>query len=132
MNEEIKQLIEEESRNRYLEYLHGTSNEKEFLSMTDLLPLHDAIKACEITVNFILSKWQEANRWRNVEEEMPEESFGTFMAGKYEYTADKFLVKTRNNKYSLASRCRFLGHSVWEWEGSCTFKSSIIEWKPIT
>lgn len=82
--------------------------------------------------NFILSKWQEANRWRKVEEELPEESFGTFMAGKYEYTADKFLVKTRNNKYSLASRCRFLGHSAWEWEGSCTFKSSIIEWKPIT
>lgn len=28
-----------------LEYLHGTSNEKEFLNMADLLPLWDAIKA---------------------------------------------------------------------------------------
>lgn len=28
-----------------LEYLHGTSNEKEFLNMADLLPLCDAIKA---------------------------------------------------------------------------------------
>ena len=33
---------------QYLEYLHGTSNEKEFLEMTDLLPFHDAMKACEI------------------------------------------------------------------------------------
>lgn len=31
-----------------LEYLHSTSDEKEFLEMTDLLPLHDAIKAVEI------------------------------------------------------------------------------------
>lgn len=71
MNEEIKKLIEEEASNRYLEYLHGTSNGKEFLSMTDLMPLHDAIKSCEITVNFILSKWQEAERWRKVGEELP-------------------------------------------------------------
>lgn len=30
------------------EYLHGTTDEKEFLDMEDLLPLHDAIKAVEI------------------------------------------------------------------------------------
>lgn len=36
---------------KYLEYLHGTSDEKEFLEMDDLLPLNDAIKACKIAEN---------------------------------------------------------------------------------
>ena len=37
-----------EADSKYLEYLHGTTNEKEFLEMDDLLPMHDAIKACNI------------------------------------------------------------------------------------
>lgn len=31
-----------------LEYLHGTTDEKEFLEIEDFLPLRDAIKAVEI------------------------------------------------------------------------------------
>jgi len=33
------------------EYLHGTTNEKEFLEMSDLVPFSDALKACKIAYN---------------------------------------------------------------------------------
>lgn len=44
------------------EYLHSTSDEKEFLEMTDLLPLHDAIKAVEIAEADRDAKAAEAHR----------------------------------------------------------------------
>lgn len=45
-----------------LEYLHSTSDEKEFLEMTDLLPLHDAITAVEIAEADRDAKAVEAHR----------------------------------------------------------------------
>lgn len=45
-----------------LEYLHGTSDEKEFLEMTDQLPLHDAITAIEIAEENLIAKAVEAHR----------------------------------------------------------------------
>jgi hypothetical protein len=47
-----------------LEYLHSTSNDKEFLEMTDLLPFSDAIKACEIAENEI--RKQATNAYRDL------------------------------------------------------------------
>lgn len=57
--------IEEKARNEALEYLHGTSNEKEFLEMEDLLPMHDAIKAVDIAIKYqsdTLTQYKEALR----------------------------------------------------------------------
>lgn len=45
-----------------IEYLHSTSDEKEFLELTDLLPLHDAIKAVEIAEADRDAKAVEAHR----------------------------------------------------------------------
>lgn len=45
-----------------LDYLHGTTDEKEFLEMTDLLPLHDAIQAIEIAEADLEAKAVEAHR----------------------------------------------------------------------
>ena len=112
MNEDIKQLIEKEAREEYLEYLHGTSNEKEFLDMDDVIPLHDAVKACEITANFILSKWQEADRWRKVEEELPDKD------GMY-------LVTTEKSLYVIAE---YLGGF---WVLDVKKCGAILRWKPI-
>ena len=125
---DINKLIEEEAE-RYAQSV--------CLEFIEDRNLHSKLQLIEFArTDFLqgVACGMNLNRWRKVEEELPEEICGTFRAGKYEYTADKFLVKTRNNKYSLASRRRFLGHSAWsawEWEGSCTFKSSVTEWKPI-
>lgn len=54
MSEEIKQLIEEEA-SKYNVVSSIIDNKKSF----------------KAGANFILSKWQEANRWRKVEEELP-------------------------------------------------------------
>lgn len=66
MNEEIKKLIEEESK-RYAEtvlpYMRNQSLYTNEMAFVDCVK-HGA--------NFTLSKWQEANRWRKVEEELPE------------------------------------------------------------
>lgn len=125
MNEEIKKLIEEEASNRYLEYLHGTSNGKEFLSMTDLMPLHDAIKSCEITVNFILSKWQEAERWRKVEEELPEvKEFGV---------SDYVLTKCDYESYQVAQYCKNKYYPDGSWfNPDRELSITPVEWKPIS
>lgn len=45
-----------------LEHLHSTSDEKEFMEMTDLLPLHDAITAIEIAEDNLIAKATRAHR----------------------------------------------------------------------
>lgn len=124
MNEEIKKLIEEEARNRYLEYLHGTSNEKEFLSMTDLLPLHDSIKACEITVNFILSKRQEAERWRKVEEELPDPDIAVLCRMKSPNVIVEGFIYKHNGIAKIETQPDFEFEDYADGE--------VIEWKPIS
>ena len=84
-------------------------------------------KGSEIT----LSQWKEAERWRDVNEELPEETFETYVDGRYRYTTQSFLVKTVNGKYAISKRVQFMYHEIWEWNGSGTFKSSITHWKPM-
>lgn len=67
MNEEIKKLIEEEAEKLYNEYCYD-------LGFTPPIGNDDADWKADGMIsfaNFILSKWQEAERWRNVEEELP-------------------------------------------------------------
>mgnify|MGYP001191689620 CR=1 FL=1 len=108
--EDIKKAIEGE----YLEYLHGTTDEKEFLNNNDLLPFKDAVKACEITASFIFSKWEESERWRKVEEELPE-------------CNKDVLVKVTHNEYVHYLVDRYIYH---EWQ-EYYLDGCIIEWKPI-
>lgn len=65
MTEEIKKLIEEES----IEYAQIIS---ERISLTNRVNSSDFALAVKHGANLILSKWQEAERWRKVEEELPD------------------------------------------------------------
>ena len=71
MNKDIQTLIEREAKEEYEEYLHGTSDVKEFLDMDDLLPLSDALKACEIATNTAINKTLSLFKWRKVSDEFP-------------------------------------------------------------
>ena len=71
MNKDIQTLIEREAKKEYEEYLHGTSDIKEFLDMDDLLPLSDALKACEIATNAAINTVLSIFKWRNFTSELP-------------------------------------------------------------
>lgn len=63
--EEIKQLIKEEAK-RYAENSYGCDDDSKGILYNETL------KDFKAGANFVLSKWQEANRWRKVSEELPE------------------------------------------------------------
>ena len=77
-------------------------------------------KGSEIAREIILSKWQEAERWRKVEEELPE----VFGAG----TSIPVLVKTKYGTYHVAVYSKphddfiEIPYSV----------AGVTEWKPIS
>lgn len=65
----------------------------------------------------------EANRWRDVNVELPEVNIDV-------------LVKTVNGKYIVAQMyipkdCNGIVLGLKEWKGSYSFKQSIIAWRPI-
>lgn len=106
MNEEIKQLIEEEAH-KYGEQCVGNSYVK-----------YQADCGYRAGANFILSKWQEANRWRKMSEELPTEDIYVLIGNpksSYYYVAKWY---SKRNRF-VDTR----GHSI--------YYSDNLEWKPI-
>lgn len=64
MNEEIKKLIEEEAEKCAINI--------NYRNLPEYLDVMHLIESFKEGANFIHSKWQEAERWRKVEEELPE------------------------------------------------------------
>lgn len=67
MTEEIKQMIEEEAER----LCNSRFNLKGKIEFGDIYT-QGIISGSEFGYNLCLSKWQEAERWRKVEEELPE------------------------------------------------------------
>lgn len=109
MTEEIKKMIEEEAERTYL-----IPDDYGFIDKSDM----DRFRAFKAGANFILSKWQEAERWRKVEEEPTNQ--------------DIVLVKT--DKECFATAYYHGKNSGWIVYGDEAYKQfgNIVEWKPIS
>lgn len=117
MTEEIKKLIEEEAKN----YASNINLKLISESTTDHnVRKYHSKRDFEKGAFLILSKWQEAERWRKVEEELPE----VFGAG----TSIPVLVKTKYGTYHVAVYSKphddfiEIPYSV----------AGVTEWKPIS
>lgn len=108
MNEEIKRLIEGEAKIFVKNTPNTCSNFVEY----------GFTKGAEFGYNLCISKWQEAERWRKVEEEPTNQ--------------DIVLVKTEKGCFATAY---YHGkNSGWIVYGDEAYKQfgNIIEWKPIS
>ncbi|OJX63080.1 hypothetical protein [Dysgonomonas sp. 37-18] len=111
MNEEIKKLIELrinagviENRSNYALFNEGMR------------------KGSEIAKEIILSKWQEAERWRNVEEELPD------IDDYLQHSVVAYLVKLDSGAYALAV---YHDDGIWL-ESGTEHDLNVTEWKPIS
>lgn len=75
--------------------------------------------------SFILSKWQEAERWRKVEEELPEvKEFGV---------SDYVLTKCDHESYQVAQYCKNPYYPNGSWfNPDRELSITPVEWKPIS
>ena len=72
--------------------------------------------------NLILSKWQEAERWRKASEELPE------IDDYLQHSVIAYLVKLDSGAYELA-----VYHAGGMWlESGTEYELEVTEWKPIT
>lgn len=116
MNEEIKQLIKNEAE----KFAYSRIKDKNRQPDNDIF---FAAKECGIEIgNLILSKWQEAERWRKVGEHRPAVDEHLM----YSYTC---LVRLEFGAYAIA-----VYHSCGAWMESGTeeYLDTVIEWKPIS
>lgn len=117
MNGEIKQLIELQINARIIE------NRSNYALFNEGMK-----KGAEIAQSIILSKWQEANRWRKVSEELPEHSGNPFLVRGH------FKI---NDKVSMVSRyfVAFQDMDFYKEFGKVIFDAPVhfvvTEWKPI-
>lgn len=109
MNEEIKQLIEEEA----LKYADSHTNGTDDIAKAFRGASRSAFKE---GANLILSKWQEANRWRKVSEELPE-----YRDNDYQVLG---LLKNGEYKTIWVIKDSIPQIEVFAYHG-------VIEWKPI-
>lgn len=111
MTEEIKKLIDEEAE-RYADS-KGIYNQHG----EDLLKMGFKKGAF-----FILSQWQEAERWRKVEEELPD------IDDYLQHSVVAYLVKLDSGTYALAV---YHSDSIWL-ESGTEHDLNVTEWKPIS
>ncbi|EGK04736.1 hypothetical protein [Dysgonomonas mossii] len=123
----IDQLIEEES-NKYVSSTalielgrfcyEGTVTEREAEDMIETA----SQESFQTGARFVLSKWQEAERWRKVGEHRPAVDEHLM----YSYTC---LVRLEFGAYAIA-----VYHSCGAWMESGTeeYLDTVIEWKPIS
>lgn len=79
--------------------------------------------AFDAGANFILSKWQESEKWRKVDDELPE------VDDHLQHSIISLLVKCESGIYKTA-----VYHSSGRWlEPETELEvNDVIEWKPIT
>lgn len=114
MTEEIKKLIVEQAEN-YSERIKKNTSLK---SNERIAAAAGFTRGAIIISEIILSKWQEAERWRKVGEELPEVEV-------------KVLAKDVNGNIFTA----FLGIHGWvnsERSEYVDFRTKITEWKPMS
>lgn len=118
MNEEIKKLIEEEAK-KYSERIKKNTS---FKSNERIAATAGFARGAIIISDIILSKWQEAERWRKVGEYRP--AIDEHLM--YSYTC---LVRLESGAYAIA-----VYHSCGAWMESGTeeYLDTVIEWKPIS
>lgn len=82
-------------------------------------------KGSEIAKEIILSKWQEAERWRKVEEELPDvKEFGV---------SDYVLTKCDYESYQVAQYCKNKYYPDGSWfNPDRELSITPVEWKPIS
>lgn len=109
--------LNEKAREYAIEYLHGTTNEQEFMDNEHLLPFKDAVKAIDIALN-------EATRWRDVNAELPKVDD----KGISKYV----LAEIMYNTYEVLIYCKNEAHPNGWWS-SLTQDGSFhpIKWRPI-
>ena len=79
-------------------------------------------KGSEIAKEIILSKWQEAERWRKVEEELPD------IDDYLQHSVVAYLVKLDSGAYALAV---YHDDGIWL-ESGTEHDLNVTEWKPIS
>lgn len=83
--------------------------------------------AFEAGANFILEKWKEAERWRDVNEELPEITQNATSSRLIDHKSDLVLVKTEYGGYDVAFYSPYFGDFI---AGKASI-SGVTHWKPI-
>ena len=115
----MKRLIEKESENYALSKLNTRTDAiDKFSKEMPFFSFYDIDEAFYDGFNSCLSKWQEAERWRKVEEELPKEYENVIIkTNKGEYHV-AYLRSTPDNHFNNFSN---------EW-----FLDEVDKWKPLT
>lgn len=122
MDKDIKKLIAEEAHKHWSASSYKEAAEeaqaKNDMCQTSAMARKVSFASFKEGANFILSKWQEAERWRKVEEEPTNQ--------------DLVLVKT--DKGCFATAYYHGKNSGWIVYGNEAYKQfgNITEWKPIS
>lgn len=111
MNKEIKQLIENEAR----EYAFQQYKDDEF---TETILFNETINDFKAGANFILSKWQEANRWRKVSEELPK------------VKNEHYFINIKRSDSDIRIETLTVFSEMEDVKGYLEF-NNVTEWKPI-
>lgn len=112
MNEEIKKLIKEQAEN----YSERIKKNTSFKSNERIAAAAGFTRGAIIISEIILSKWQEAERWRKVEEELPEVNREPY----------HILVKSKVG-YQIIIICNYGAGISYQME-----YFGVTEWKPIS
>lgn len=127
MTEEIKKLIDKEAHNYHSELARAEIDNFEYEGNVTTNEAESCVRTAEIEgfkvgAFFILSKWQEAERWRKVGEHRPAVDEHLM----YSYTC---LVRLESGAYAIAvyHLC-----GAWMESGTEEYLDTVIEWKPIS
>lgn len=125
MTEEIKKLIELQINARMIE------NRSNYALFNEGMR-----KGSEIAKEIILSKWQEAERWRKVEEELPENNENLIIKKESKLTTQPVLIKTVGGGLFVDYRVKTVHENLdgwvefWNW--TRFNNNQVTEWKPIS
>lgn len=120
MNEEIKNLIEEEAEN----YSERIKKNTSFKSNERIAATAGFARGATIISEIILSKWQEAERWRKVEEELPDPDTSVLCRMK----SPNVIVEGFIYKYNGIAKIE----TQPDFEFEDYANGEVIEWKPIS
>lgn len=93
-------------------------------------------KGSEIAKEIILSKWQESERWRKVEEELPENNENLIIKKESKLTTQPVLIKTVGGGLFVDYRVKTVHENLdgwvefWNW--TRFNNNQVTEWKPIS